>query len=139
MVNNLDIKRDTKRKLTKTLKKFSTLFGGGLGKVDMKPIDIELKEGTTPYASTYYNVPKAYKQTLKKEVNRMCNADILAKLNHVNDSPWASPSFVFFGWTNDGNAHDVFIAHLIDFLLKELFVRLWHVVICTGLWYSFLV
>ena len=28
MVNNLDIKQDTKRKLTKTLKKFTTLFGG---------------------------------------------------------------------------------------------------------------
>jgi len=24
----------------------------------------------------------------------MCDADILVKLNHVNDSPWASPSFV---------------------------------------------
>jgi len=35
----------------------------------MKPIDIELKEGTTPYAGSYYNVPKAYKQPLKKEVN----------------------------------------------------------------------
>ena len=94
MVNNLDIRRDTKRKLTQTLKKFGTLFGGGLGKVDMKSIDIELKEGTTPYAGRYYNVPKAYEQPLKKEVIRMCDADILVKLTHDNDSPWASPSFI---------------------------------------------
>ena len=60
----------------------------------MKPIDIELKEGTIPYAGRYYNVPKAYERPLKKEINRMCDADILVKLNHDNDSPWASPSFI---------------------------------------------
>jgi hypothetical protein len=38
-----------------------TLFGGGLGKLDIEPIDIELKPGTKPYAGKYYNVPKAYK------------------------------------------------------------------------------
>ena len=69
MVYNLDIKLDIKQKLTQTLKKFATLLRGGLGKVDMKLIDIELKKGTTPYAGTYYNLPKAYKQPLKKGVN----------------------------------------------------------------------
>ena len=50
----------------------------------MKPIDIELKEGTTPYAGRYYNVPKAYEKPLKTEVHRMCDADILVKLTQVN-------------------------------------------------------
>ena len=69
MVEKLDVKRDIKRKLSKTLKQFKTLFGGGLGKVNTKPIDLEIKEGTKPYATTYYNIPKMYKRPLKKEDN----------------------------------------------------------------------
>ena len=69
--------------------------------MDMKPIDTELKEGTTPYAGTYYNVPKAYEKPLKKEVNQMCDTGILVKLTHKNDSPWASLSFFQPKKTND--------------------------------------
>jgi len=44
MVDELDISNETKQKLTTALAKFaSTLFGGGLGKVDMKPIELEIK------------------------------------------------------------------------------------------------
>ena len=93
MVSKLDVPRDTKRKLAKSLKKFNTLFGGGLGKLDMEPIDIELKEGTKPYAGRYYNVPKAYDQPLRTEVDQMCQDDILKKLDYNSDSPWAAPSF----------------------------------------------
>ena len=93
MVSKLDVPRDTKRKLAKSLKKFNTLFGGGLGKLDMEPIDIELKEGTKPYAGRYYNVPKAYNQPLRTEVNQMCQDDILKKLDYNSDSPWDAPSF----------------------------------------------
>ena len=69
------------------------MFGGGLGKLDIGPIDIELKPGTKPYARKYYNVPKEYEEPFKKEVERMVKDDILKRLDHVNDSPWASPSF----------------------------------------------
>ena len=34
--------------------KFKTLFGGGLGKLDIEPIDIKLQPGTKPYIGTYY-------------------------------------------------------------------------------------
>ena len=93
MVNELDIPRETKRKLTATLKRFKKLFGGGLGKLDIDPIDIQLKPDAIPYAGTYYNVPKAYEIPFKKEVERMERDDILERLDHANDSPWASPSF----------------------------------------------
>ena len=43
MVNELDIPRETKRKLTASLKRFKKLFGGGLGKLDINPINIQLK------------------------------------------------------------------------------------------------
>ena len=58
MVKALDIPRETKWKLTAKLKKFKTLFGEGLGKLDIELIDIELKPGTKPYTGKYYNVPK---------------------------------------------------------------------------------
>ena len=81
----------TKRKLKEKLKKFKILFGGGPGgKLDIKPINIELKPGTKPYAGKYYNVPKAYEDPFKREVEQMVKDDILKQLDHVNDSPWAS-------------------------------------------------
>ena len=61
--------------------------------LDMEPIDIELKPGTKPYAGTYYNVPKEYEAPFKREVETMVNNDILKRLNHVNNSPWALLSF----------------------------------------------
>ncbi len=42
MVAKLDINRDTKRKLAKTLKKFKTLFGSGLGNVNIEPVDLKI-------------------------------------------------------------------------------------------------
>merc|ERR1712086_875346 len=60
MVNGLDITKASKTKLKHTLNKFPTLFGGGLGLLDIKPVDIDLKPGSKPYTGRYYNVPKAY-------------------------------------------------------------------------------
>ena len=52
------------------------MFGGGLGKLDIEPIDIKLQPGTKPYIGTYYNnVLKAYKAPFKKEVERMVADD----------------------------------------------------------------
>ena len=68
MVEKLDVKRDIKRKLSKTLKQFKTLFGGGFGKVDTKPINLEIKEGTKPYTTTYYNNPKCTKNILERKL-----------------------------------------------------------------------
>ena len=48
------------------MKKFQTLFGGRLGKLDMEPIDIELIPGSKPYGGRYYKVPKTYEKVFKK-------------------------------------------------------------------------
>ena len=101
MVNGLDIAKPTKSKLKQTLNKFPTLFGGGLGLLDIKPVDIELKPGSKPYGGRYYNVPKAYHDVAVKENERLVTVDVLEKLDHVNDSPWAAPSFCQMKKTND--------------------------------------
>ena len=49
MVKALDIPRETKRKLTAKLKKFKTLFRGGLGKLDIEPIDFKLMPSSDNY------------------------------------------------------------------------------------------
>ena len=59
MVNELDFWNKLKPKLKTTLLKSKILFSGGLDKVDMEPIDIELEKGATfYYAKKYYIVPK---------------------------------------------------------------------------------
>ena len=103
MVDNLNIKRDIKQKLKYTLKIFSTLFGGGLGKLNdsFSKAHITLKAGTKPHASTYYTMPRAYENPAKKEINRMCDVGILKKLHWDNDTPWAAASFCQMKKTGD--------------------------------------
>ena len=93
MVDELDITRSSKRALKSTLKKFPTLFGGGLGLLDMEPVSIKLKEGSKPYQGRYYNIPKAYERPTRTEIDRMVTIDVLRKLSYDNDSPWAAPTF----------------------------------------------
>ena len=56
MVNGLDIAKVTKAKLKQTLNKFPTLFGVGLGLLDIKPVDIELKPGSKPHCWIFNSV-----------------------------------------------------------------------------------
>ena len=100
-VNGLDIAKASKTKLNQTLNKFPTLFGGGLGLLDIRPVDIELQSGSKPYAGRYYNIPKAYHDIAKTENERLVKIDVLDKLNRVNDSPWAAPSFCQMKKTGD--------------------------------------
>ena len=92
MVNDLDIAKATKKKLKQTLQ-FSTLFGGGLGLLDIKPVDIELRPGSKPHASQYYSIPKAYNKVARTVNERLVTVDVLKKLDHVDDSLWESTSF----------------------------------------------
>jgi hypothetical protein len=45
---------DEKQVLGKTLKKFPTLFGGGLGMLNIKPVRLELIYGAKPYHARPY-------------------------------------------------------------------------------------
>mmetsp|Transcript_27043 Transcript_27043/g.74278 ORF Transcript_27043/g.74278 Transcript_27043/m.74278 type:complete len:174 (-) Transcript_27043:671-1192(-) len=94
MVDGLEITAASKEALKTTLKKYPTLFGGGLGLLrNIKPVTIELQPGVKPVQETFYSVPHAYKQALEKEVNRLCEIGVLERLPHDDDSPWASPTF----------------------------------------------
>jgi hypothetical protein len=72
MVDELGIKESSKLMLKRTLKKFPTLFGGGLGRLNIPPVSIELKKDVKPYQGRYYNIPKAFESSTRKEVERMC-------------------------------------------------------------------
>ena len=94
MVKALDIATATKHKLKKMVKKFKKLFEGGLGKVDIQPVDLKVEEGTKQYATTYYNIPKMYEKPVYTKVNQMVDVNILKRLQFHKDSPWTSPSFI---------------------------------------------
>jgi hypothetical protein len=50
---------DEKQTLGKTLKKFPTLFGGGLGMLNIKRIKLELIDGSKPYRARPFPVPQS--------------------------------------------------------------------------------
>ena len=82
MVSSIDIDDNNKQKLQKTLSKFDKgLFGGGLDELKhCKPAHIKLKPGVVPYKDRYYNLPKAYEYTAKKEIQRMVDIGVLKEL-----------------------------------------------------------
>ena len=93
MVNELNLTPASKVKLKTTLEKFPELFGGGLGRLKDGVASIDLIEGATPVASRYYNLPKAYEETARKEIERMVEIGVLKQLSPFEDTPWAAPSF----------------------------------------------
>ena len=78
-------------KLFLLLEKFSHLFDGTLGDWKTDPVDLELKDpDCTPHHSRPYPVPHSQEQKLRDEVQRLCDYNVLRK---VNRSEWASPMF----------------------------------------------
>ena len=57
-------------KLLDLLMEFEEVFDGTLTDWHTKPVSFELKEGTKPYHGRSYPIPKAYKETTIKELNR---------------------------------------------------------------------
>ena len=78
-------------KLKTLLEKYKGLFDGSLGRWRGEHYDVELKPGSLPYHARAYPIPKAYEQTLKMEVERLCKVGVLKK---VNRSEWAAPTFI---------------------------------------------
>ena len=65
-LDHLDSKE--KQELLQTLNQYPTLFGGGLGSLQIEPIRLELKTGAQPSNSKPYPVPHAQLATTKKEI-----------------------------------------------------------------------
>jgi hypothetical protein len=80
---------DEKQILSKTLKKFPTLFGGGLGMLNIKPVRLELIDGTKPYHARPFHVPQSLEATTKTEMKRLTDIDVF---NRSSDSEWAAPA-----------------------------------------------
>jgi hypothetical protein len=91
-VNSLEhLNSDEKRELANTLNRFPTLFGGGLGALDIEPIHLELKEGAKPYHAKPFTIPQAFLTTTKKEIERF---EQLGIWKRVQDSPWTAGTFI---------------------------------------------
>jgi hypothetical protein len=101
MVDELDIEESSKTNLKLALKKFPTLFGGGLGWLNIPPVSIELKKDAKPFQGRYYNIPKPFESSTRKEVDRMCDINVLRKLTYDNYYPWTALSFAQIKKTGD--------------------------------------
>jgi hypothetical protein len=60
------LSEDEKQVLGKTLKKFSTLFVGGLGMLNIKPVRLDLIDGAKPYHARQFPIPQSLEATTKK-------------------------------------------------------------------------
>eukprot|EP00804_Cyclotella_cryptica_P029200 CCRYP_005341-RC/>CCRYP_005341-RC protein AED:0.41 eAED:0.42 QI:0/0/0/1/0/0/3/0/475 len=78
-------------KLLELLRKYKDLFDGTLGDWNTEPVSFKLKEGAKPYHGRAYPVPHSVKETLMKELKRLCD---LGVLQWQPASEWASPSFI---------------------------------------------
>jgi hypothetical protein len=80
------------KKLLQLLKKYKSLFDGTLGDWKTKPVSFQLKEGgVSPYRGQAFPVPIIHKDTIKKEVERLCKLGVLER---QPASGWALPSFI---------------------------------------------
>ena len=76
-------------KLLDLINKYKDLFDGTLGDWNAEPVSLELKEGVKPHNGRAYWVPKANKESLKKELNRLCELGVLewqptSECNHLH-------------------------------------------------------
>jgi hypothetical protein len=79
------------KKLLQLLKKYEPFFDSTLGDWKTKPVSFQLKEGVSPYHGRAFPVPKIYKDTIMKEVERLCKLGVLER---QPASEWALPSFI---------------------------------------------
>jgi hypothetical protein len=82
---------DQQKKLLQLLKKYESLFYGTLGDWKTKPVSFQLKEGVSPYHGQAFPVPKVHKDTIKKQLERLCQLGVLER---QTASEWALPSFI---------------------------------------------
>ena len=78
-------------KLLELLTEFEELFDGTLGDWNTEPVSFELKEGAKLYHGRAFPVPVFHKETLIKELHRLCD---LGALEWQPASEWASSSFI---------------------------------------------
>ena len=85
------LSKERRGKILRVLKQYEDLFDGTLGDFQTEPVHLELKEGTKPKHHKSFPVPKIHENTLKKELDRLCEIGVLKK---CSNSVWASPTFI---------------------------------------------
>ena len=86
---HLDLRQRTL--LSNSLFKYKTLFKGGLGTCNVRPIGLELIDNVQPYHARAYPVPKAHETKTHKELDRLVSIGVMKK---DYNSPWAAPTFI---------------------------------------------
>jgi hypothetical protein len=89
--NCTNLSTEQQKDLHSLLTKYADLFDGTLGHWKGENYDIELQEGATPYHARAFPIPRIHEQTLKKEVDHLCQIGVLKR---VNRSKWAAPTFI---------------------------------------------
>jgi transposase InsO family protein len=79
------------QKLLALLRKYEDLFDGTLGTFTGAPYDIKLKDNVEPHHARPFPVPKIHELTLKSELDRLCELNVLKR---VNRSQWGAPTFI---------------------------------------------
>ncbi len=82
---------DQQKKLLRLLTKYELLFDGILGDWNTKPVSFQLKEGVLPHHGQIFPNPKVHKETIIKDVKRLCQLGVLER---QPASEWALPSFI---------------------------------------------
>ena len=85
------LSKEQQEKLLEVLNKHKSLFDGTLGEWKNESRNIKLKEGVKPYHARAYPIPKIHEETLREEVETLCKAGVLKRLNR---SEWAAPTFI---------------------------------------------
>jgi hypothetical protein len=73
------------KKLGKTLKKLPTLFGGGLGMLNIKALRLELIDGEKPDHARPFPVPQSLEAATKTEMKILKDIDLF---NRSSYSEW---------------------------------------------------
>ena len=61
--------------------KYQKIFDGFLGAWRTDDVNVEIKDRAKPHSQRYYPVPHLYKETFKKELDRLEKLGVLEKYN----------------------------------------------------------
>ena len=91
------LSKEQQNMLVSKLKTYTALFSGGLGKLNINPVHIELKEGAVPKKRRPFPIPQSQHKLMKDEAERLKDIGVLAwvdnKQPNTGNPDYASPSF----------------------------------------------
>ena len=74
---------------------YTDLFEGKLGEWPDEEVDVQLRADAVPYhCGKPIRIPHVHLETLKKEVQRLCDIGVLEAVSARDAGPWCAPSFI---------------------------------------------